>query len=125
MPYASAFLRKLRLPLSIVGMRKNSQTDLNIPVVGLADLSLYNIIMDVVSANNFEERFTATAGQTVFTIANSLVAASGNIMPVSVYRNGLKLKWVASAPAAGQFTYSGSTITTSSSTVGDIVIVNY
>lgn len=125
MPYNLAFLRKIRLPLSLVNYRKNTQSDLDIPIEGLKDFSLYNIILDTVAQNMFEEFFTATASQTAFTVSTSLRAKSGNNIPVECYRNGLKLKWVASGPTAGQFTYSGTTVTVSSSTVGDVIIVKY
>lgn len=125
MAYTSAFLRKLKLPLSVLGFRRNSETELNTPIVGLKDLSLWTLIQDTIALNKNEEYFTATAAQTAFVISKSLAAKSGNNVPLEVYRNGSKLKWVASAPAAGQYTYSGSTITTSSSTVSDVIIVVY
>lgn len=125
MPYSTAFLRLLRLPLSVLGQRRNSQSDLNTPLLGLSDLSLYNLVMDITESSKNEESFIATSTQTVFTIASAPYAKAGNNIPVEVFRNGLKLRWVASAPAAGQFTYSGTTITVSSSTVSDVIIVKY
>lgn len=117
MSYSSTFLRTLRLPLNILGQRRNSQSDLNTPLLGLSDLSLYQLVMDISGNIRNEESFVATSSQTAFVIAATPYAKTGNIIPVEVFRNGLKLKWVASAPAAGQFTYSGTTITTSASTV--------
>lgn len=72
-----------------------------------------------------EESFTATAGQTNFTIAYSAPAVSGTSVPVRVYRNGVRLFWVASAPTSTQFTYSGTTVTTSANVAGDIITIEY
>lgn len=119
MAYSTTILRRLRIPLSVFNKLRLA-LDLDVK-----DISLYNVILDVRDANRFEERFVATASQTAFTIAKSLPAPSGNIMPVTVYRNSSKLKWVASGPAVGQFTYSGNVITVSSSTVNDNIEVNY
>lgn len=71
------------------------------------------------------ESFTATAAQTSFTAAASFSAPSGNSMPFTVERNGIVLQYVASAPNFRQFSYSGSTITTSACDANDIVIVKY
>jgi hypothetical protein len=71
------------------------------------------------------EAFTATASQTSFTAAASFSAPSGNSMPFTVERNGVVLQYVASAPNFRQFSYSGSTITTSACDANDIVIVKY
>ena len=72
-----------------------------------------------------EENFTATAAQTDFTIAYSAPAVSGTNVPIRVYRNGVRLFWVASGPTATQFTYTGTTVTTAANTVGDIITVEY
>jgi hypothetical protein len=71
------------------------------------------------------ESFTATASQTSFTASASFSAPSGNSMPFTVERNGVVLQYVASAPNFRQFSYSGSTITTSACDANDIVIVKY
>lgn len=72
-----------------------------------------------------EESFTATAAQTVFTIAYSAPAVSGTSVPIRVYRNGVRLFYVASGPTITQFTYSGTTVTTAANTVGDIITIEY
>lgn len=72
-----------------------------------------------------EEFFTATAAQTAFTIATSAVAQSGSLYPLMVFRNGVKLRWVAAAPGATEFTYSGTTVTTAANAVGDLIDVTY
>ncbi len=72
-----------------------------------------------------EESFTAFATQTAFTIAYSAPAVSGNSIPLRVYRNGVRLFWVASAPSITQFTYSGTTVTTAANASGDIITVEY
>lgn len=72
-----------------------------------------------------EETFTATGGQTAFTMAYSAPAVSGTAYPLRVYRNGVELNWVASAPSGTQYTYSGTTLTTAANIVNDIVRVNY
>lgn len=72
-----------------------------------------------------EESFTATAAQTAFTIAYSAPAVSGTSVPIRVYRNGVRLFYVASGPTITQFTYSGTTVTTAANTVGDIITIEY
>jgi len=72
-----------------------------------------------------EERFTATAAQTVFTISYTAPVVSGTNVPVRVYRNGVRLSYVASGPTITQFTYSGTTVTVFASTAGDIITVEY
>jgi len=125
MQYSPLFLRTLRIPLSLFGRRRNTDTQLNIPLVGAPDLSLFSLITDTVRHTRIEQRFIATASQTAFTVAASLQAVSGNITPVQVYRNGVKLRWVVSAPIARQFTYSGTTVTLAAQTVDDQIEVVY
>lgn len=72
-----------------------------------------------------EESFTATAFQTTFTIAYSAPAVSGTAVPVRVYRNGVRLFYVASGPTLSQFTYSGTTVTTAANALNDIITVEY
>jgi hypothetical protein len=72
-----------------------------------------------------EEFFTATAAQTAFTIATSAVAQSGSLYPLQVFRNGVKLRWVAAAPSVTEFTYSGTTVTLAACAVGDLIDVTY
>lgn len=72
-----------------------------------------------------EETFTATASQTAFTMAYSAPAVSGTAYPLRVYRNGVELNWVASAPTATQYTFSGTTLTTFANTLNDVIRVNY
>jgi len=72
-----------------------------------------------------EETFTATASQTAFTMAYSAPVVSGTAYPLRVYRNGVELNWVASAPTATQYTFSGTTLTTFANTLNDIIRVNY
>jgi len=72
-----------------------------------------------------EESFTSTSGQTAFTIAYSAPAVSGTSVPLRVYRNGVRLFYVASAPTTTQFTYSGTTVTTAANTTGDIITIEY
>lgn len=72
-----------------------------------------------------EETFTATAAQTAFTMAYSAPAVSGTAYPLRVYRNGVELDWVASAPTGIQYTFSGTTLTTAANTLNDKIRVNY
>lgn len=72
-----------------------------------------------------EETFTATASQTAFTMAYSAPAVSGTAYPLRVFRNGVELNWVASAPSGTQYTYSGTTLTTAANTLNDVIRVNY
>ena len=72
-----------------------------------------------------EESFAATASQTNFTIAYSAPAVSGTSVPLRVYRNGVRLFWVASGPTINQFTYSGTSVTTAANAVNDIITVEY
>jgi len=78
-----------------------------------------------VSALMREESFTATAAQTAFTIAYTAPAVSGTNIPIRVYRNGVRLFYVASGPTSTQFTYTGNSVTTSANTAGDIITVEY
>ena len=72
-----------------------------------------------------EESFTATAAQTTFTIAYSAPAPSGTSMPIRVYRNGVRLKYVSSGPTSTQFTYTTTTITTTANAAGDEIVIEY
>jgi len=72
-----------------------------------------------------EESFTATAAQTAFTIAYSAPAVSGTSVPIRVYRNGVRLFYVASGPTITQFTYSGTTVTTAANALSDIITIEY
>lgn len=72
-----------------------------------------------------EENFTATTSQTDFSIAYTAPAVSGTSVPVRVYRNGVRLFYVASGPTTAQFTYTGTTVTTTANTAGDIITVEY
>lgn len=125
MAYANSFLRKLRVPLSIFGQRRNNDADLNIPLIGTPDYSFYSLVSDITSQNKMEERFTATAAQTTFTLAKSIPAPSGNNLPILVFRNGVKMKWVASDPSTRQFTYSGTTLTLAAQSLNDQIEVYY
>ena len=83
-------------------------------------------IVTITGAELRAESFTATASQTSFsTSAPAYSAPSGNRMPFTVERNGVPLIYVASAPNFKQFTYSGSTITTSACDVNDVVVIKY
>lgn len=72
-----------------------------------------------------EETFTATASQTAFTMSYSAPAVSGTAYPLRVFRNGVELNWVASAPTGTQYTFSGTTLTTAANVLNDVVRVNY
>ena len=83
-------------------------------------------IVTITGAELRAESFTATASQTTFsTSAPAYSAPSGNRMPFTVERNGVPLVYVASGPNFKQFTYSGSTITTSACDANDVVVVKY
>ena len=80
---------------------------------------------DAVQKSMREESFTATTAQTNFTIAYSAPAVSGTAVPIRVYRNGVRLFYVASGPTLSQFTYSGTTVTTAANALNDIITVEY
>jgi hypothetical protein len=83
-------------------------------------------IVTITGAELRAESFTATASQTTFsTSAPAYSAPSGNRMPFTVERNGVPLVYVASGPNFKQFTYSGSTITTSACDANDVVVIKY
>lgn len=83
-------------------------------------------IVTISGAELRAESFTATASQTTFsTSAPAYSAPSGNRMPFTVERNGVPLVYVASGPNFKQFTYSGSTITTSACDANDVVVIKY
>lgn len=72
------------------------------------------------------EAFTASASQTSFTLAGpSFASPTGTIMHLSVKRNGVNLRYVASGPNTTQFTYSANVVTTSACDVGDSITVEY
>jgi hypothetical protein len=72
-----------------------------------------------------EESFTATEGQTTFTIGDMIDAPDGTKLPIEVFRNGVKLKFVQDSPAGRQFTYIDNEITTSACTAGDEIEIVY
>lgn len=73
-----------------------------------------------------EEVFSATAGQTNFTLTGpSYSAPSGTVQQLLVYRNGVLLRYAASAPTITQFTYTSNIITTAACALGDEVIIRY
>ncbi len=83
-------------------------------------------IVTISGAELRAENFTATASQTSFsTSAPAYSVPSANRMPFTVERNGVPLVYVASAPNFKQFTYSGSTITTSACDLNDTVVIKY
>lgn len=130
MKYSKAFLKAFRMPIAMVGKNRNPNTTSTVLKSELKTFSFYDAVLDIINYNvipgySWEERFTATASQTTFTTAKSLSAVSGTYVPVMVFRNGTKLKWVASAPTGRQFTYSDTTITLPASTVGDEIEVVY
>jgi hypothetical protein len=110
-------------------LNSSSGTDVTVTAgtgISLSGTSSNLTITNTVTEKSMrEESFTATAGQTNFTIAYSAPTVSGTSVPVRVYRNGVRLFWVASAPTSTQFTYSGTTITTSANTVGDYITIEY
>ena len=77
-------------------------------------------------AQHFEEtNYSATAGATSFTIPIAPASPTGSKMPIRVYRNGVKLIYTSGAPNVHQFSYTGSTLTTSACSAGDIISVEY
>lgn len=83
-------------------------------------------IVTISGAELRAENFTATASQTSFsTSAPAYSVPSANRMPFTVERNGVPLVYVASAPNFKQFSYSGSTITTSACDLNDTVVIKY
>lgn len=113
-------------PTAVAGyLRFNNTTN---QFTGSRDGSTYeNFLMSSGSVATLmrEESFTSTSGQTAFTIAYSAPAVSGTSVPIRVYRNGVRLFYVASAPTTTQFTYSGTTVTTAANTTGDIITIEY
>ena len=106
----------------------NSSTGTDVNYVAGTGISLSATSTDLTISNSLkmrEESFIATGGQTAFTIAYSAPAVSGTSVPLRVYRNGVRLFWVASAPSSTQFTYSGTTVTTAPNTAGDIITIEY
>lgn len=75
---------------------------------------------------NFEQYYTATANQTNFSITGySPAAPSGGVYPISVYRNGVKLRHVASAPNDRQYSYTGATVVLSACTINDEITITF
>ena len=71
------------------------------------------------------EPFTATASQTAFTITYTAPAQTGTEMPLMVTRNGVLLEYTSGVPTVTEFTYSGTTVTTSANTAGDKITIRY
>lgn len=109
-------------PTKIVGA--DADGDLGEIAIG-SKLTITSGTLNVASTLMREESFTATAAQTAFTIAYSAPAVSGTSVPIRVYRNGVRLFYVASGPTITQFTYSGTTVTTAANTTGDIITIEY
>lgn len=84
---------------------------------------------DIITLTNsldfFQEKFTATSNQTSFTLVNTPASVSGLKAPVKVFRNGVELEYVASAPNELQFSYSGSVVTTFANPTGTKITVSY
>ena len=73
-----------------------------------------------------EEVFSATSNQTNFTLTGPAYAApSGTVQQLLVYRNGVLLKYAASAPTITQFTYSSNVVTTAACALGDDIVIRY
>ena len=94
----------------------------------LDNVSYKNIITSQassISGTLNEETFVATSLQTSFTTTYNAPVVSGTNIPVRVYRNGVRLFYVASGPSVTEFTYSGTTVTTSANSSGDKITVEY
>jgi hypothetical protein len=72
-----------------------------------------------------EESFTATEGQTTFIIESMIEALDGTKLPIEVFRNGVKLKFVSESPTGRQFSYLNDEITTSACEQGDEIEIIY
>ena len=73
-----------------------------------------------------EEVFSATSNQTNFTLTGPAYdAPSGTVQQLLVYRNGVLLKYAASAPTITQFTYSSNVVTTAACALGDDIVIRY
>jgi hypothetical protein len=72
-----------------------------------------------------EMSFTAIEDQTSFIIDENLPDPLGSQIPVQVFRNGIKLKYVTSSPSGRQFTYMDNEITTSACDAGDEIEIVY
>jgi len=73
-----------------------------------------------------EQNFVATAAQTVFTLSSyTPTAPTGNEYPIEVFRNGVRLSWVASAPTVKQYTYTGAAVTMTACALNDDVVITY
>jgi|JI10StandDraft_1071094.scaffolds.fasta_scaffold80480_3 hypothetical protein len=82
--------------------------------------------ISVVGPRVREEVFVATANQTNFTLTGPAYAApSGTVQQLLVYRNGVLLKYAASAPTITQFTYSANVVTTAACALGDDIVIRY
>ena len=113
------------VPTGAVGNIKHNTTTNTFQVVPVGTTWVDVITSDKIPALMREESFTATSGQTAFTIAYSAPAVSGTSVPIRVYRNGVRLFYVASGPTTTQFTYSGTSVTTAANTVGEIITIEY
>jgi len=75
---------------------------------------------------NFEQYYTATSNQTIFNISGyTPIAPAGGVYPISVYRNGVKLRYVASGPTVNQFSYSGATVTLAACRLNDEITITF
>ena len=113
---------------SLINSNTTGSTDVTLQAVASSGLTLSesgNTISIVMVKVLREETFTATAAQTAFTMAYSAPAVSGTAYPLRVYRNGVELDWVASAPTGTQYTFSGTNLTTAANTLNDKIRVNY
>jgi len=72
-----------------------------------------------------ELAFTATENQTLFIIDENLADPSGSKLPVEVFRNGIKLKYVTSNPTGRQFAYMDNEIITTPCAEGDEIEIVY
>lgn len=72
-----------------------------------------------------ELTFTAIENQTSFIIDYNVADPVDSKLPVEVFRNGIKLRFVTASPTGRQFTYSDNEIITSPCTAGDEIEIIY
>lgn len=76
-------------------------------------------------SSRYEEMFVASQNQEIFNLNITIESVQGNLIPIEVFRNGLKLKYSDSTAIGRNFMYMGNQVILSPCLAGDEIEIIY